>query len=608
MKFLKLVVGASIAVLIFLLMQMSTTPKEAASASDGQPAATMIRGVRVFDGERVWPKADVVVRDGRIQDIGEHLAMPADAEIVEGQGRTLLPGLIDAHVHAWGDARKDALRFGVTTELDMFTDFHQLADARRERESLAATDRADLWSAGTLATAPGGHGTEYGMQIPTLTTPAEAPAWVAARKAEGSDYIKIVREDLHVYTDARKMPTLDAATAAALIAAAHAQGLKAVVHASAQEQARESLRDGIDGLVHVFQDAPADDALIQLAKRDGVFFVPTLTVVAGFAGEKSTLATDPRIAPFLSAAQTQTLASRLPIGDANPALIANARESVRRLHAAGVMLLAGTDAPNPHTAHGAALHEEIAQLVAAGLSPQEALKAATSLPAKAFGLSDRGRIARDLRADLVLVDGDPTTNIEATRAIVTIWKNGRRVDRDPAAKAVAVAAPAYPPGVISGFDQDLAAKDGGQWMPTTDEMAGGSSKAELVRIDGGAAGSAGALRMQGEVVLAGSWPWAGAMLHPGTQPMQPVDVSSRQELVFQARGDGREYSVMVFSGNDAQARPSIVNIHPGKDWQTLRLPLADFAGADLRQFRAVAITAGAPAGHFQLDVDAVEIR
>ena len=77
---------------------------------------------------------------------------------------------------------RDALRFGVTTMLDQFSDHRQLADAKHERASFDATDRADLWSAGTLATAAGGHGTQFGIEIPTLATPADAAAWVAAMR------------------------------------------------------------------------------------------------------------------------------------------------------------------------------------------------------------------------------------------------------------------------------------------------------------------------------------------------------------------------------------------------------------------------------------------
>ena len=104
-------------------------------------------------------------------------------------------------------------------------------------------------------------------------------------------------------------------------------------------------------------------------------------------------------------------------------------EAVRVLRAAGVVILAGTDAPNPGTAQGASLHGELELLVEAGLTPAEALRAATSAPAGVFGLKDRGRLAPGLRADLVLVDGDPSQDIRATRAIVGIWKAGLAVER-----------------------------------------------------------------------------------------------------------------------------------------------------------------------------------
>jgi imidazolonepropionase-like amidohydrolase len=121
------------------------------------------------------------------------------------------------------------------------------------------------------------------------------------------------------------------------------------------------------------------------------------------------------------------LTRRAPASEARRPLIANARDSVRRLHDAGVPILAGTDAPNRNTVHGASLHEELAQLVDVGLTAQEALAAATSRPADAFGLRDRGRIAVGKRADLLLVEGDPTRDILDSRRILTVWKNGFRV-------------------------------------------------------------------------------------------------------------------------------------------------------------------------------------
>jgi imidazolonepropionase-like amidohydrolase len=113
----------------------------------------------------------------------------------------------------------------------------------------------------------------------------------------------------------------------------------------------------------------------------------------------------------------------------HPDLLDRSLRNVRRLHRAGVTILAGTDASNPGTAHGPSIHEEMELLVRAGMTPSEAIAASTAKPAAFFGTADRGRIATGLRADLLLVDGDPTVDIKATRRIVGIWKNGYPVDR-----------------------------------------------------------------------------------------------------------------------------------------------------------------------------------
>jgi imidazolonepropionase-like amidohydrolase len=103
-----------------------------------------------------------------------------------------------------------------------------------------------------------------------------------------------------------------------------------------------------------------------------------------------------------------------------------AEQTVARLHDAGVPLLAGTDSPVPGVAHGASLHRELELLVDSGLSPSEALMAATYTPAHEFGLHDRGRVAAGLRADLVLIKGDPTSNLRALHDIEGVWSGGER--------------------------------------------------------------------------------------------------------------------------------------------------------------------------------------
>ena len=106
-----------------------------------------------------------------------------------------------------------------------------------------------------------------------------------------------------------------------------------------------------------------------------------------------------------------------------------AEQTVSQLKAAHVPILAGTDAPNPGTAHGVSIHREMELLVRSGLTPAEALASATSVPATAFRLDDRGQIAVGKRADLLLVKGDPTQDITATRDIVSVWKLGVEDDR-----------------------------------------------------------------------------------------------------------------------------------------------------------------------------------
>lgn len=575
----------------------------AAPAPAWAPGLALV-DVRVFDAGVLGAPTTVHVQDGRIVALGEDLGVPAGWDSVDGRGGALLPGLVDAHVHAYGEARRDALRFGVTTMLDMFSDPAGLPTARRERESSAPTAQADLWSAGLLATAAGGHGTQFGVAVPTLAAPDQAPAWVAARRAEGSDYIKIVREDLHVYRAEASLPTLDDATAIAVVQAAHAAGLRAVVHASARDDARRMLEAGADGLVHVFQDAPADEAFVDLARARGAFVVPTLAVIASLAGESSALAGDPALAPWLSAAQRESLGSRMHAGPPAPRLLAEARASVARLHAAGVRILAGTDAPNPGTAHGVSMHDELQRLVQAGLTPGEALMAATAWPAEAFGLADRGRIAVGLRADLVLVAGDPTTDITATRAIAGIWKNGARVDRRPDAGEV----PALVRGAIGRFE--ASAGDLG-WMQTSDTMSGGSSSARFEHLAGGARGSAGALAVRGELRAGARDAWAGAFYNPGAQMMQAVDARPGGELVLSLRGDGRPVAVLLFSGPQGQA-PSFVTLPTTAEWVEHVLPLDRFDGAELARLRAIAVTAtlapGEDAAPVAFDLDELEIR
>ena len=408
----------------------------------------VVRDVRVFDGERIAERQSVVVRDGRIDAVGaaEVLKVPPGADTISGDGRTLLPGLIDSHVHVsqfWQvEALQQALAFGVTTVVDMWTGppppgFAGVPALRRLKE-LEALDRADLASvrtAGTGATAPGGHPTQMdggfaAKVIPTLATPGEADAFVAARVAEGSDFIKIMFDDTSDAFPGRKLPTLDDATVAALATSAHAHGRIAVAHIGNERYARGAIAAGVDGLAHLFVGAAVSPDFGQFAAKHGVFVIPTLSILYSACGT-------PDGPGFLKEAETMKQVKpqfRTPLEmPAPPSTIRcdAAPQAIRQLVAAEVPLLAGTDSPAPGTTYGASLHKELEHLVNAGLTPTAALAAATSAAAGAFRMSDRGRIKTGMRADLLLVDGDPSKQIRATRNIVAIWKRGIRLPAAP---------------------------------------------------------------------------------------------------------------------------------------------------------------------------------
>ncbi len=577
----------------------------------------VIRDVRVFDGERVIPRATVVVRDGSIVSVGRSAGVPRGARVVDGRGQTLLPGLIDAHVHTFApEMLEQALVFGVTTVLDMHTD-PNFVRGLREQAPGELRNLADIRAAGFAATAPGGHGTQYGMQVPTLTSPQEASAFVEARVAEGADYLKIIHEPGTAYGIQR--PALDSATVAALIQAAHERGLRAVVHVSTEAAARMAIASGADGLVHIFAHEPPSPDFGRFAARHGVFVIPTLTVLESASGVPSgaSLIEDERLAPLLLEATRRNL--RQAFGGQRPTF-PNAQAAVRQLHEAGVPIVAGSDAPNPGTTHGASVHRELELLVAAGLSPTEALAAATSRAAAAFGLEDRGRIAPGRRADLLLVRADPTADIRATRDIATVWKHGYELDREPfrarvvREHEVAQQRRAAPPppgseaGLVSDFGNgELTAAFGSGWIASTDQMMGGRSTAELRVTEGGAEGSTHSLSITGEVAPGLPFAWAGAAFLPGEQPMQPANLSGWREIVFQARGDGRTYRLMLFAESLGMA-PATRPFVAGPDWREYHFPIASFQGIEGHDLTMLLFSGGPEPGGFAFQIDQVRFR
>ncbi|KQQ93789.1 imidazolonepropionase [Leifsonia sp. Leaf325] len=420
---------------------------------------TAIVAGRVFDGTTDLGPKTVVIADGLIESVGDDT--PSDVEVVLAPDATLLPGLIDSHVHTDTTGLRLALQFGVTTELEM-----QGANTARDRSHITEDDSlADVRSAGFGLTPPGGHPEELfpkdfnpqggagrggpgggpggpgGAGRPPrpervdpivrakVTSPEQAVDVVGQLARAGSDYIKFMVDDGSVEGHPG-LPMLDQATLNAGVAEAHRLGMLTVAHALTIEATQMSIDAGIDGLAHLFMDRPHTPQIIEAIARSGAFVVACVVLDASMMGiTGSALADDPRVAGKLSAEWDETLRSSFnhyPQGRLEDVLA-----TVRALDAAGVDLLIGTDVSQPlpflgGLAHGASVHQELQYFVDAGLRPVKALSAATAVAARRFGLTDRGTIAVGQRADLLLVDGDPTTTIGDTLNIRDVWRRGIR--------------------------------------------------------------------------------------------------------------------------------------------------------------------------------------
>ncbi|MCB8913905.1 amidohydrolase family protein [Rhodococcus rhodochrous] len=361
-------------------------------------APTRITGVRVFDGEQLLPRHMDVTFDTS----GILAVEPADSTVgreptadIDGSGATLLPGLIDAHIHLHGRGTLQQLAvFGVTTGLDMAT--WPAGKVMALRDIAGRDGLADLRSPGLPAIGPAGHHSHFVPAEAVVTSPEQAARFIDARIAESVDYIKIVAEAPG--DGGPDLPTLTA-----LVVAAHKHEKKVFAHAATPGAFAMALDAGADVLTHIPLGLPLEPDTVSCMVGNKSIAVPTLTLMDGIATARNA---------------TRAFAGSLA--------------SVAALHSAGVAVLAGTDAnaepgAPAQVAHGTSMHRELELLVAAGLTPTEALRAATARIADLLDLPDRGRIRTSLRSDLLLVDGDPTTTITATRNIRAVYTAGTRV-------------------------------------------------------------------------------------------------------------------------------------------------------------------------------------
>jgi len=354
----------------------------------------LIQNVRLFDGESVRENMDVLIKDGKIANIAVHTAGRTADQVIEGAGKTLLPGLINAHVHIWFPVHlAEAAKAGVLTVMDMHASRFSLPILKALKDS---TGFANYLSAGPGATVPGGHGTQFGMPTPTIDSITNAKTFTEDRVKDGVDYVKILREP--------SRPTINFAQIDTVIATAHAHNKLAVSHISRKADGVKLASSDLDGFVHIWFDEPSTAEEIQVLADGGQFMVPTILTnkrVIEYFDEQG------RKDPYLSIAQLKA--------------------EIKKLHEAGVNLIAGTDPPNLNINYGTDLFTELELFVESGLNPTEALRTATGNTAKAFKLNEAGRIKVGLPAHIFLVDGNPSRSISDIRKVVHVWKAGKLV-------------------------------------------------------------------------------------------------------------------------------------------------------------------------------------
>lgn len=392
----------------------------------------VIRADRIFDGTAVLTGTHLRVDRGLVEAVGGEEVIRAGDVVIDGEGGTLLPGLIDAHVHLAPECTVLAAQFGVTTFVDQFSKSDLIAAERAAVLAARRGDgpaRADFVTSSIGATAPGGHPTMAYSPIPYVTGPGDAEPFVAERVAEGATHLKVIYDDgSGAMLD---IPALDEATLLALVQSAHAAGLPVVAHVSTGEGAALVARCGVDMLAHV-PFVPMTQAQLDEVAAAGLAVIATLSISDGFpvrAGVmplREDVLLDTRLTPaWREMLDTQARRWMPPTGPDLAAASTNVRELARR----GCAILAGTDAPNPGLVYGASLHRELHHLAtAAGLGPADILRAATSVPARLFGLDDRGVLSPGKRADILLVDGNPLDVVADTARVRRTWVEGRAVE------------------------------------------------------------------------------------------------------------------------------------------------------------------------------------
>ncbi len=433
----------------------------------GPPPPTVIRAVAIYDGlaDRRTSVRDVLIDNGRIARIAPPGTIPRGAGMVQidGAGRTLLPGLIDVHGHVgtdsappWSFSFPDPKRnlqaylyCGVTTVLDP-GDLATDAFARRDAVARGELLGPRIFAAGPMFTTPGGHPvaairtlTPWWIRWYVLPRMAREVANAAEARAAVDTLADLHPDVIKVAVDAVPLgePILDADTLRAIVDEARARGLRTVAHVGTTADALEAADAGVAAWMHGVYKERIPDEVIPRFVAAHIPQVATITVFDSHAdlyeGRHEATALERETVPgrILAALGQRPASFHLTGYDDFFALLAATREArrdnVARLHAVGVTILAGSDTQTG-VFPGPGLHRELAALVAAGLTPAEALRAATGDAARfVAGVPDPefGTIAGGKIADLIVVEGDPTADNSNVSRMVSVVVGSREITR-----------------------------------------------------------------------------------------------------------------------------------------------------------------------------------
>lgn len=397
-----------------LLASAALLASPLAAAPKGDVVA--IVGATVFDGTGAAPRAaTVIIENGRIAQVGAGLAVPRGATVIDARGKALLPGFYDLHTH-WTPSGNPAttpqiatayVAAGVTT----VNDFHEQPESYAPRRAWLSTLVAPHVNFAARISTPGGHGADWGDQSTTIwiNTPDAARAAIARLKPYKPDLIKAFTDGWR-YGLAPDNTSMDEWTLRALTDAAHKEGLEVLTHTVTVDRGALAGRAGVDALAHGLQDRELDPKALADIVTSKMAMAPTLAVYEpNKPGNPPLDRSDPKVAPrFVK--------------------FGYALQNVKTMYDAGVRVGLGTDAGMPGTRHGRSTLREMELLVEAGLTPSQALVAATASSARIMHQDgDRGTIAPGQRADILLIDGKPWDRIADVYKLSQVLIDGKLV-------------------------------------------------------------------------------------------------------------------------------------------------------------------------------------